>query len=277
MTDLIHPTAIVDGRARIASGVRIGAFSIVGPDVTLDEDVEIGHHVVLEGVVVLGRHARVGHGSVVGGVPQDLKYRDGTPSGVRIGERTVVRELVTIHRATHADAFTEIGADCLLMSGSHVAHDCRLGNGVIAINYAGITGHCEIGDRATVGGLSGLHPFTRVGEYAYIGGCSKVNSDVPPYLLVDGAPATARGVNVIGLRRSGMTPDDRRSLQAAYRVLYREGVAPGTALERIRREIRQTAPVVRLVEFVAASRRGVCGPPRGRTDGSEDTGEERIE
>src|SRR5439155_86296 len=147
--------------------------------------------------------------------PQDLKFKDGTPSGVRIGAETEIREYVTVHRSTRAGEFTEIGAGCLIMAMSHVAHDCRLGDGVIVINYAGITGHCEIGDRATIGGYVGLVPFTRVGSYAYIGGCSKVTADVPPYVLVDGNPAGAHAINVVGLRRGGVKPADRRLLPYA--------------------------------------------------------------
>jgi UDP-N-acetylglucosamine acyltransferase len=267
VADGVHPTAVVDPRARLGEGVVIGAFSVVGPDVVLGDGVEVGHHVVLEGVVDLQPGVHIGHGSVIGGLPQDLKFTPGTRSGVRIGSGTVVREHVTIHRATAPGGWTEIGRDCLLMSGSHVAHDCRLGTQVIVINYAGITGHCDIADRATIGGLSGLHPFTRVGESAYIGGCSKIVSDVPPYTLVDGAPGTVRGINVIGLRRAGMAADDRRALQDAYRILYRSGLAPGTAAERLREALGHHAPVRRLVEFIATSRRGICGPPRGAEAG----------
>ena len=153
------------------------------------------------------------------------------------------------------------------MSMCHVAHDCRLGHGVIVINYAGLTGHIEVGDGATIGGLVGLTPFTRVGSLAYIGGCSKVVADVPPYILVDGAPATARGVNVVGLRRSGMSPADRRLIQDAYRLLYRSGLGPGRAVEAIRRTLPATRPLMALVDFIAASRRGICGPPRGGPGG----------
>jgi UDP-N-acetylglucosamine acyltransferase len=261
--ETIHPTAIVDPRAGVGPGVRIGAFSIVGPEVTLGADVEIGHHVVLEGRLDIGPRVKIGHGSVLGGPPQDLKFKAETPSGVRIGAGTVIREYVTIHRATQPEGWTEIGADCLLLAMSHVAHDCRLGDGVIVINYAGITGHCEIGERATIGGLTGVIPFTRVGAYAYIGGCGKVTADVPPYMLADGLPATVRGVNVVGLRRAGMSAADRRALQDAHRLLYRSGLSPRGALERIRRELPASEPIVRLVDFIAASRRGICGPPRG--------------
>jgi UDP-N-acetylglucosamine acyltransferase len=261
--EAIHPSAIVDARARLGAGVTIGAFSIVGPEVVLGDGVEIGHHVVLEGAVEAGAGVRIGHGAILGGAPQDFKYRPGTPSGVRIGDRTVIREYVTVHRATRAGTCTEIGADCLIMGGSHVAHDCRLGQRVIVINYAGITGHCEVGDHATIGGLSGLAPFVRVGEYAYIGGCGKVAADVPPGMLADGLPATVHGVNVIGLRRAGVPPAERRALQDAYRILYRSGLSPHRAVERLRQDLPPSALVTRLIEFVASTRKGICGPATG--------------
>jgi len=263
VAETIHPTALVDPRARVGARVRIGAYSVIGPDVTLDDEVEVGHHVVLEGQVVLGPRVKIGHGAVIGGVPQDLKFKDGTPSGVRIGAGTVLREHVTVHRATTPEGWTEIGRDGLIMGLAHVAHDCRLGDSVIVINYAGLTGHCQVGDRATIGGLTGFVPFTRVGTAAYVGGMAKVNADVPPYMLVDGQPATVRSVNVVGLRRAGMPPPERRALQDAYRLLYRSGLTPKRAVERIEADVAKCAPVIELVDFIAgATRHGICGAPR---------------
>lgn len=256
----IHPTAVVDPGARLAAGVGVGAYSVVGPEVELGPGCEVGHHVVLEGRVKVGAGSRIGHGSIIGAPPQDLKFREGTPSGVRVGASTVIREYVTIHRATREEGWTEIGDECLIMSTSHIAHDCRLGNRVIVINYAGLTGHVEVEDGATVGGLTGIHPFTRVGSYAYIGGCSKVVQDVPPAIVADGAPATARAVNVLGLRRAGVDAETRRQLQAAFRILYRSGLTPRSAVERIRAELAPAPLVSHLAEFVAASRRGIIGP-----------------
>jgi UDP-N-acetylglucosamine acyltransferase len=267
----IHPTAVVDKSATLGADVRIGAFSVIGPETTLADGVEIGHHVVTEGRVVLGARAQVGHGAVLGGTPQDLKFKAGTPSGVRVGEGTIIREYVTVHRSTQPEGWTEIGRDALVMAMSHVAHDCRVGNGVIVINYAGITGHCEIGDRATIGGHTGMVPFTRIGTYAYVGGFAKINADVPPYVIVDGNPATARGVNVIGLRRAGMTPADRRTLQDAYRILYRSGLAPGRAVARIREELPMSAPIRTLLEFIDGARRhGIVGAGSDGADAVEE-------
>ena len=272
MPEGVHPTAVVDPKATLGAGVRIGAFSVVGPEVTIGADAEIGHHCVFEGRVEIGERAKVGHGSLLGGRPQDLKYRDDTPSGVRIGADTAIREYVTIHRATRAGGWTEIGKGCLLMVMSHVAHDCRIGDGAIIINYAGIAGHCEIGERATIGAFVGIVPFTRIGAYAYVGGLSRVNADVPPYVLAEGNPVAAHGINVVGLRRAGMAAADRRLLQDAYRLLYRSGLSPQRAVERIRRELPASAPVIGLLDFIAGARRGICGaaqPGRSALGGGE--------
>jgi UDP-N-acetylglucosamine acyltransferase len=175
----------------------------------------------------------------------------------------VIREYVTIHRATTPEAWTEIGRHCLIMAMSHVAHDCRLGDHVIVINYAGITGHCVVEERATVGGLTGIIPFTRMGAYAYLGGCAKLAADLPPFMLADGAPATVRGVNVVGLRRAGVPADVRRTIQDAHALLYRSGLSPRSAVERIRGEVSANPYIDRLIQFIGATRRGICGPPRG--------------
>ena len=270
----IHPTAIVDAHARLGARVRIGAYTVVGADAVLADDVELGHHVVLEGRVELASGVRIGHGSILGGVPQDLKFKDTTPSGVRIGAGTVLREHVTVHRATTAEGWTEIGRECLLMGLCHVAHDCRLGDFIIVINYAGITGHCEIGDRATVGGLTGMVPFTRIGTGAYVGGMAKVTADVPPYMLVDGQPATVRAVNVIGLRRAGMLPAERRALQDAHRLLFRSGLGTKRAVERVREEVPAVPAVTTLLEFIrTATRHGICGAPRTAGEAVSDSEE----
>jgi UDP-N-acetylglucosamine acyltransferase len=156
------------------------------------------------------------------------------------------------------------------MASSHVAHDCVLGDHVIVINYAGLTGHITVEDRVTIGGLTGIHPFSRIGTYAYIGGCSKVTQDVPPFVIADGAPAVARAVNVVGMRRGGIDAGSRRQVQTAFRLLYRSGVAPGSAVKRVRAELGHHPLVARLVDFVETSKRGVIpGPGRGGLDRAE--------
>jgi UDP-N-acetylglucosamine acyltransferase len=267
---VIHPTALIDRRAELAPDVRVGPYSIIGPDVTIAAGAEIGAHVVLEGRVRVGARGRVGHGAILGGLPQDFKFREGTPVGVVLGDDTVVREYVTIHRATHEGHDTTVGRHCLVMASSHVAHDCVLGDHVVVINYAGLTGHITVGDRATIGGLTGIHPGSRIGTYAYIGGCSKVTQDVPPFVIADGAPAVARSVNVVGMRRGGIDAASRRQVQEAFRLLYRSGMAPGTAVKRVRAELGGHPLVARLVEFVETSKRGVV-------PGASRTGRERVD
>ena len=211
--------------------------------------------------MTIGARSRIGHGTVVGGVPQDLKYRDGLPVGVRIGDDTVIREHVTIHRASQAGHDTSVGDHCMVMVSSHIAHDCSVGNHVIIINYAGLTGHVTVEDHVTVGGHSGIHPFGRVGTHAYIGGFAKVIQDVPPFIMVDGNPATARAVNVIGMRRGGIEGESRRRMQSAFRILYRSGLAPGTAIGKIKAELGDDPLVARLLDFIQASPRGIVPAP----------------
>jgi UDP-N-acetylglucosamine acyltransferase len=273
---MIHPTAVVDPRAELGPGVSVAPYSVIGPDVRIGEGTAVGAHVVLEGRLAIGARCRIGHGTVVGGVPQDLKYREGTPAGVRIGDDTVIREHVVIHRATREGQDTRVGDRCLVMATSHIAHDCVVGNDVIMINYTGLTGHVTVGDRATVGGLSGVHPFTRIGEYAYVGGCSKVVRDVPPFMMADGVPATVHAVNVIGMRRGGIDPASRRAVQSAFRILYRSGLAPATALGRIRAELGGHPLITRLVDFIEVSQRGIASGTRRRRAAADLESEESI-
>jgi UDP-N-acetylglucosamine acyltransferase len=259
---MLHATAVIDPRAELAAGVSVAPYSIIGPDVRIGEGTEIGAHVVLEGRVTIGARCRVGHGAVIGGVPQDLKYRDGTAVGVSIGDDTVVREYVTVHRATREGTDTRVGRHCLVMASSHIAHDCVLGDHVILINYAGLTGHVTVDDHATVGGLTGVRPFARIGTFAYIGGCSKVVQDVPPFVMADGAPATAQAVNLIGMRRGGIDAEGRRQIKQAFRILYRSGVAPRAATGRLKAELGDHPLIARLLEFIDGSRLGIVGPAR---------------
>jgi len=273
---MIHSTAIIDRRAEIGPDVRVGPYSVIGPEVSLGEGTEVGSHAVVEGRVTIGARCRIGHGSVIGGIPQDLKFREGTPVGVRIGDDTSIREHVTIHRATHEGDDTRIGDHCLIMATSHVAHDCVIGNHVILINYAALTGHVVVEDRATVGGLTGIHPFARIGAYAYVGGCSKVHQDVPPFIMVDGSPAVARAVNVIGMRRGGVDASARRAVQSAFRILYRSGLAPGPAVRQVEAELGNHPLVAQLVAFIAASKLGVVARTKKRAGHAAADVEERV-
>jgi len=256
---MIHPTAVIDPRAELGAAVSVGPYSVVGPEVRIGEETEIGAHAVLEGRVEIGARCLIGHGALIGGRPQDFKYRDGVPVGVRIGDETAIREYATIHRATREGQDTEIGRACLVMASSHIAHDCAIGDHVVIINYAGLTGHVAVEEYATIGGMCGIHPYTRIGTHAYVGGHSKVVQDIPPFIMVDGNPATARAVNVVGMRRGGIDVAGRRQAKAAFRLLYRSGLAPATAVARIKAELGDGPLVARLVAFIEGSKRGIVG------------------
>jgi UDP-N-acetylglucosamine acyltransferase len=270
---MIHPTAVIDHRAELGAGARVAPYSVIGPEVRIGDGTEIGAHVVIEGRVTIGARCRIGHGAIIGGEPQDFKYRQGIPVGVSIGDDTVIREHVTIHRATREGHDTRVGEHCLVMATSHVAHDCVVGNHVIMINYAALTGHVVVEDHATVGGLTGVRPFARIGAFAYVGGCAKVNQDVPPFVMAVGSPATARAVNVVGMRRGGIDLAARRAVQSAFRIVYRSGLAPGPALQRLKAELGEHPLVARMGEFIEASKLGIVSPHRRDRD---DEGEEPI-
>jgi UDP-N-acetylglucosamine acyltransferase len=254
----IHPTALVHPRAELAAGVRIGPYAVVGSEVRLGANTEVGPHAVLEGRLEVGPRCQIFAGAIIGFPPQDLKFKPGTPSGVRIGADTVVREYATIHRASVEDGWTVVGNECFIMASSHIAHDCRVGNQVILTGYTGLTGWVEVEDRAILSGLAGIHQFVRIGTLAFVSGCSRVPKDVPPYFIVEGNPVTVRGVNIVGLRRAGVSAEARLELQRAYKLLYRAGHARARALELIRSELQPLPEVNHLVDFIVGSKRGMC-------------------
>lgn len=252
----IHPSAIIDPDAEIAPSASVGAFSIVGPGVRLGERVRIGSHARIERDTLVGDDCAVSHGAVLGTDPQDLKY-DGEPSRLEVGPRTTIREYCTLNRGTGADGVTRVGADCLLMAYVHIAHDCRLGDHVILANGVQLAGHVEIGDHATIGGLTGVHQFVRIGAHAFIGACSKPTQDVPPYLLVDGHPCVARGVNVVGLKRRGFDDAVTRRLRKAYRAIYKSSSHVGNAVEEVAAWAETGPEVDHFLDFIRTSERGI--------------------
>lgn len=256
MASQIHPTAIIDERARLGTDVRIGPYCTIGPDVTIGDGAELVAHVHVEGFTELGAECRVFPFASLGTQTQDLKYRGGRP-GMRIGERTVVREYVTVSAATNDGDFTQVGSDCLLMAYAHVAHDCIVGDRVIMANCATLAGHIVVEDRAILGGLSAVHQFVRIGALSIIGGCSKVTKDVPPYMTADGHPLAVRGLNRIGLKRHGVSDETQTELKKAYRLLYRSDLITREALEVIAREVEPLEEIRHLTEFVRNSERGI--------------------
>ncbi len=256
MSARIHPTAIVDSSAELGADVEIGAWAIVGPRCVVGDGSVLAPRATLEQNVTLGQRVRIGIGSVVGGDPQDLKYR-GEETRVEIGDETVLREYVTINRATSHSWVTKVGKGCFLMSYVHLAHDCALGDGVIISNGTQLAGHIVVEDRATISGLCAAHQFVRIGTHAFIGGCSRVAQDVPPYVKAVGNPVKLFGLNSVGLQRNGFSEDALRELKRAYRLLFRSEHTVSQGVERARGECASLPEVAHFLDFVAQSERGV--------------------
>ncbi|MGH7044064.1 MAG: acyl-ACP--UDP-N-acetylglucosamine O-acyltransferase, partial [Acetobacteraceae bacterium] len=217
---IIHPTAIVSRDAEIGAGVRIGPFCTVGPDAVIEDGAQLISHVVVDGHSTIGADVVVYPFCTIGLPPQDLKYR-GEPTRCVIGPRTQVREHCTIHRgSSHDDGVTEIGADCMLLAVAHVAHDCRIGDGVILTNNVVMGGHVQIADYAVIGGSAAIHQFVRIGRAAMVGGLSGVEADVPPFTTVLGNRARMAGLNVVGLKRRGYDRQQIHRLRIAFHSLY---------------------------------------------------------
>jgi UDP-N-acetylglucosamine acyltransferase len=252
----IHPSAVIDRDAELGSGVEVGPFAIIGPGVSVGPDCRIGPHATLECNVRMAAGVRVGQGSVLGGDPQDLKYR-GEETWVEIGEGTVIREYTTINRATAATGLTRVGSDCFLMSYVHLAHDCHLGDGVIIANGTQLAGHVTIEDRATLSGLVAVHQFGTIGTYAFVGGCSRVNQDIPPYVKAVGNPIELYGLNTIGLQRADFSAETITALKRIYRLIFNSELNLSQAVDRARTELPPLPEVERFLEFVSGSQRGV--------------------
>ncbi len=252
-----HPTSFVDPRSRVAPGVRIGPFSYVGPEAVLEDGVVLDSHVRVEGRTRLCRGVRVHAGAILGGPPQDLKFRSGTISHLEIGTQTVIRECVTANVGTTEGSTTRIGARCLLMAYSHVGHNTVVGDEVVLANGAQLAGHVEVQDYALIGGLVPIHQFCRIGRYSFVGGGCRVGKDVPPFLRAAGEPLRPSSLNVVGLTRRGFSPETVRALKSAFRLLYRQDLLTEEALDRIQREVPSLPEVEEFVRFVAQSARGI--------------------
>jgi len=252
----IHPTAIVDAGAQLGANVTVGPGAIIGPQCTVGDDCVIGPRAVLEANVRLGTGVRIGIGSVIGGEPQDLKWK-GEETWVEIGDRTAVREYVTVNRATSHSWVTRVGSDCFLMSYVHLAHDCQLGDGVIISNATQMAGHVIVEDRAIISGLCAFHQFVRVGRHAFVGGCSRIAKDIPPFVKAVGNPVKLYGLNTVGLQRSGFSEDTLRDLKRAYRLFFNSDLNVSQAMVKAREELTDRPEVSAFLTFLSQSDRGV--------------------
>ena len=268
----IDPRAIVDPSANLADDVVVGPFSIIQADVTIGANTVIAPHVVIESGTTIGARCRIGSGAKLGGAPQDVSYEGGA-SYLSIGDACDIRELAVIHRSATTGGCTKIGSHNFIMSQAHIAHDCVLGDHVIVASLTALAGHVEAEDWVVVGGVTGVHQFVRIGMHSIVGGASRLVQDAPPYMRTAGNPAMVRGVNTIGLRRSGFAPKQRKEIKDVYRLLYRSNLNITQVLDTLRCQPYLSAPVAHLVRFIERSKRGLCSSPR--TLSSHDTEGER--
>jgi UDP-N-acetylglucosamine acyltransferase len=255
MAPEIHPNALVHPKAELGRNVKIGPGAMIDEHCKIDDDCEIRAHAVITGRSQLGKKNQVGYGAIIGSEPQDLSFK-GADSRVVIGDRNTIREYVTIHRGTKEKTETVIGDDNFLMTGVHVAHNCRVGSHVILVNNVLLAGYVTVADRAFLGGGSVVHQHCRIGELVMLKGLTCINRDVPPYILAIEA-SIAAGLNVVGMRRAGVSSGLRRSLQRAFHLLYRSGYNVTQALEKIEAELKGEE-IKKLVQFIQGSKRGIC-------------------
>jgi len=254
-TRKIHPTAIVSKEALIGNSVEIGPYSVIGKDVEIGENTYIGPHVIIDGKTTIGPNCKLIASCSIGLPPQDISYKD-EPTGVQIGEGTVIREYVTIHRATK-EGWTIVGKNCYLMNCSHVGHNVQIGNNVIMANAAILGGYVIVEDFVFMSALSAIHQHVRIGESAMIGGMTGARQDLPPYFIADSCPAKMRGVNTVGLRRRGIKAEVREELSKAYKLIYKSGLNTTNALETIEKELVRFEEIKKLINFYRTSKRGV--------------------
>lgn len=253
----IHPTAIVDPRARLAQGVRVGPYTVIDGGVEVGEGTTIGSHCVLTGDTTIGRGNRIFHFCSIGEANQDKKY-GGEPTRLAIGDGNTIREYCSLHRGTvQGGGITTVGHDNWIMASCHVAHDCVVGDHTVFANHATLAGHVAIGDHAILGGFTGVHQFVKVGAHVMAGVSSVVLQDVPPYVTVAGHPCAPHGINAEGLRRRGFSAEALAALKRAYRTLYKSGLSLAEAKAELERQAAEAPEVRLIVDFLATSTRGI--------------------
>lgn len=251
-----HNTAIISAKAKIGENVKIGPFTIIEDDVEIGDNTEIRSHVYLANGSRIGRDCRIHTGVVVATEPQDLKF-GGEPTIAAVGDRTVLREFVTVNRGTSHSGLTSVGEDCLIMTYCHVAHDCRVGNFVIMANATQLGGHVHVDDWVNTGGVVKVHQFCRVGKHAFVGADVKIVKDVPPFTLIGREPAKVEGINKIGLRRRGFTREQIDSIEEFYKTILNSGLNISDGIKKITDKGNITKEVLDCIEFIKSSERGV--------------------
>jgi UDP-N-acetylglucosamine acyltransferase len=253
----VHPTAIVDKRARLGANVTVGPYTVIDGDVEIGEGTTIGAHNVITGHTKIGKDNRIFHFCSIGEANQDKKYK-GEPTKLEIGDRNTIREYCSINRGTVQDTgTTRMGDDNWIMAYCHIAHDCVVGNNTVFANNATLAGHVEIGDWTILGGFTGVHQFVKVGAHVMVGISAVIVQDVPPYLTVAGQPLAPYGINAEGLKRRGFTPESIAALKKAYKTLYKSGLSLADAKSELEKQAAEAPEVRALTDFLSTSTRGI--------------------
>lgn len=253
----IHRTAIVAPGSKFADGVNIGPYCIIGKGVNLGKNTQLISNVIVEETEI-GKDCKVYPFTTIGLPPQDTKYK-GEKTKVKIGDRNIIREYITIHRASvGGDSITEIGNDNFLMAYLHIAHDCKIGSSISMANATTLAGHVVVEDCAVIGGLVAIHQFTRIGAYSMVGGFSGVGQDIPPYTIASGSRVKLYGLNIIGLRRYGFEESLIKDLKQAYKILFRSKLTLSKAIDKVKLDIKQSKQLKHLIKFLKQNRRGIC-------------------
>lgn len=254
---MIHKTAIIHPKAKLAQGVCVGPNTIIGECVEIGANTKIAANCVIDGCATIGKDCEIFTGAVIGSVCQDKKYKGG-PTYLKIGDRNIIREYVTINLGTDSEDITSVGNDNFFMAYSHIAHSCKVGNDVILANVGTLAGHVTVEDNATIGGLTAIHQFVRIGKLSIIGGCSKVVQDIVPYAMADGHPAKVYGINSVGLKRASVDPDTKQTLKKAFKILFSMELNMKNAVEKLKQDFAGCEEVTNLIKFINSSERGIA-------------------
>lgn len=260
MSVAIDPLALISKKAQLGENITIGHSAIIGDDVQIGDGSTIAAYAIIHSGTRLGRECRVASFTSIGGPPQDLKYK-GEPTTLEVGDRCDIREYVTLSRGTIETGKTVIGSNNMFMANTHVAHDCVVGDNCIMANSAALAGHVTLGDWVIIGGLVPVHQFVRIGDHTIIGGGDPVPKDIPPFIRAGREPMVFEGLNSVGLRRRGFTPQAIELIDKAYFLLYQSNLNVSQAVARIKEELEQTPEIQNILNFIASSKRGIISGP----------------
>ena len=268
---MMHAQSMIHPNAKIGKNVRIDPFTTIEEDVVIGDDSWIGSNVTIMNGARIGKNCQIFHGAIISAPPADLKF-DGEHTTAEIGDHTIIREFVSIHRGTSEKMKTVIGSHCLIMAYCHVAHDCILGDYCIMSNSTQLAGHVTVGNHAIISGMCGVNQFVRIGDHAYIGGFTTVRKDVPPYVRAGNIPTTFSGINSVGLRRRGYPSESINQIMDVYRILYNSNLNVTQALAKIESEVEDSDIRKQIVSFIKESKRGIIRNA-SKIKSDEDTGE----